>query len=231
MRSRSGALLAVTLAVVGTAVVTLPAAKPPSAVPLTATFRCAQGDSAACGESDGLRADLGGAYAGQAQTGEGAFINPQGGFTLRLMANVGAPERHLDLALGPRLTSYTACGLLPTLDVEVTEAEMRVNVEGPNGTTLGLNNLDAGQSYPGFGIMNYRDPAHANVWWTVRWGSGALLVTRTVTITGANSWDIRSSSPGHPALLQCTRQKGKNTGGDEGLYHLPFALTAVRPAP
>ena len=46
--------------------------------------------------------------------------------------------------------------------VAATEADLRINVEGPNGSVVGIENLTVGIPYAGFGILNYREPGQSN---------------------------------------------------------------------
>jgi hypothetical protein len=197
----------------------LAAGKPTTWTPVTATFRCA--DGVTCATSDGVRSDGQGAYT-RISSSEGAFLNQFGGFTIKLVSST--PDRFLWLDLSNRVPGTDGpCGFSPSSPVAAREAELRINVEGPNGTVLGLENLNEGSPYAGFGILNYSD-GQANVIWTVRWNTGDVTVTRTA----ANAWTIQSSTYAQ-ALLQCTVKKGRTPGGDEAVYTLPFLVTVTKP--
>jgi hypothetical protein len=203
--------------VVGAAGVSVFAAKP-TLTSLTASFRCAVG--LACTTGDRLLADGLGAYVGNVQTTEGAFINANGGFWIHQVP--GGDGRSVAIDLSVKTASNAACGLVPTTLVAATDVDLRINVEG----TSGIESLPVGPTYVGFGILNYRDPNQANVIWTLRWQTGASQPGKVfVTRTSSTTWLITSSE----SLLQCTRQKGRNPGGDEGVYNLPFEITVTRP--
>jgi hypothetical protein len=218
---------------VGVCVMGVAAAKPPGflVTSVSASFRCLVSSGPACLTDDKLRGDEAGTYIGNLSTGEGAFLNSNGGFSLRHVVNGGA-ERYVSIDLGIKTSSFPQCGLAPTILVAAAESDLRVNVEADGGGVVGIDNLTPGVGYPGFGILNYRDPNHANVWFTLRWEPGDLLVTKTTGQTGT-TWDIRSNPDrgpiGHQVLVECTRQKGRNPGGREGMYSVPFVLTVHRP--
>ena len=200
----------------------LAAGKPTTWTPVTATFRCADGDGdVGCPALDRIRSD-GSAYTGHPASTEGAFLNQFGGFTIRLFSNT--PDRSIWLGLWNRKAGTDGpCGYTPNSTVFTTEAELRINALDNDGNTIGLNGVPTSESRDGFGILNYSD-GEANVIWTIRWNPGDVIVTRTAT----DAWTIQSSTDAE-ALLQCTVKKGRTPGGDEAVYTLPFHIPDTKP--
>lgn len=190
-----------------------PKAPPP---PVTATFRCTT--TAACltdGVQDRLTDDGSGAYPSNATSAsdEGSYINVNGGVTINLLAGVNMPDRRARLDFDA--TTSSACVRQFTA-IEPADFVMSAK----NGTTL--ESMTVGVAEEGVGKINFKNPTpDGYAFWTIRFPSGSLTVTRT----HVNQWTFESDAA---VELQCTTSKRPTVTATDGFYSLPFMLTVVK---
>ncbi|MDP2320141.1 MAG: hypothetical protein Q8O42_12490 [Acidobacteriota bacterium] len=184
--------------------------------PVTATFRCTTTvDCGTDGVHDRLTDDGVGAYPSNATSAsdEGSYINVNGGVTINLLAGVKEPDRSARLDFGDPTSS--ACVRRFTA-IEPADFVMSAK----NGTTL--ESMTVGVAEEGVGKIQFKNPTpDGYAFWTIRFPSGSLTVTRT----HVNQWTFESNAA---VELQCTTSKRPTVTATDGFYSLPFKLTVVK---
>ena len=97
--------------------------------PVSATLRCSIG--AACTTNDRVVADWATVYVGNTTSEEGAFINANDGFSLRLLKGGALPERYVRLDFSEQVVAYGECSAVTPI-IDSTDFDMRINVHDSN---------------------------------------------------------------------------------------------------
>lgn len=211
--------------------------------PLKATFRCA--NSSACpatGPTDGIQGD-GTTVNGHTFDGytvftagkgkgttyiDGAYLNVNGGISIRLVPGGTTPERALQFRFAGRQldlpgTPPSACDV-DGATLSATDVDFRFNVPG------GIESMTPGTTEEAtlVGVVNfttatirgslYFNHSHDD---TTPWQGGVTLARGADDL--ANTWVLTSDSV---VLLQCAGAKGRLY--DVGTYHMPFQLQVER---
>jgi hypothetical protein len=188
--------------------------QPPPAV--TADFRSDVGDKVA---GDGV------AYLPYNGT-EGAFINSNGGLTIALQPAGLDRTMWFDFS-GTPAVDYERCDRGSYLSmVASTNVVLQMN-DGTSTKALGLQNLEVGRSYEGFGKINFYSGTSGDPYfWTLRFPPKSLKVTRVL----AAEWTIEWAPTTNPtyAMLQCTTAtKGRTVISDDSEWVVPFKITVT----
>jgi hypothetical protein len=230
VRRQISYVLAVLIA--GVAGLTAGAGKPSTLTPVTATFRCPVGLE--CVGTDGISADLGGAYTG-AVTGseQGPYFDSGSNLYFPLQPGLGRfVSIDFSTALGtPACAAKATCR--KNFTIVFTDDSRPASITNPldaMGTALpnGFLSIAVGQSARARYKLNFADPSGRSLLWTVRFnssmypGSTELTVTRTAT----NTWVVEASAS-DVAELVSTTTSGRSVTVNEGYYAMPFKITVV----
>ncbi len=105
---------------------------------------------------------------------------------------------------------------------------LQMNAVDPTLTTaLGLLNLTSGQSYNGFGKINFHTGLAGDPYfWTLRFPPKSLIVTRLSDTEWTIEW--APIEPGVVATLQCTTIKRPTVITDDSEWVMPFKITVTQ---
>lgn len=221
----------------GVFIVATSAAKPPTATPVTATYRCPT--TIDCVVPDRIAGDPGGPYVGNLTTMLGAFLNSEHDFDLRL-SNGGNQLLFLDFrepANTPPCVSTNTCRragayFFDTVTTYSTQpAPALVNPVDAAGTHLANGFLDVpiGATMNATAKINFPDPSGRALVWTVRFnptlypGSSYVSVTRI----DANTWAVEANGS-QVAKLVASPDGGTRKQTDEGSFAMPFRVTVTK---
>lgn len=200
--------------------------KPPSCGlgnPVTTEFRDAAGDR--------IRSDGRGAYIGDLNKCEGAFLNDVGGVTLYLKPG-DVNDRYVLQDFTDRATSgsHLCNWLFPNNQSPSVEFQLDMSAVDNFGNVIALEAVPVGSTAPGRGKINFTNPVPDALHWIARFRAnpgGIAVADLTVTRLSVNEWTIESTVADE-MLLQCVTTTKRSVTTDDGYYVMPFSLRVTR---